>query len=340
MEAHIQRANIARAADVIASIARKHTVVVTHGNGPQVGLLALQSEAYGAVGAYPLDILGAESEGMIGYLIELELENRLPKRQVVTLLTQIEVSLNDPAFKHPSKPIGPAFSEQDAKQLAQKRGWSVAADGGRWRRVVPSPEPIRIRELAAIRLLVASGAVVVCAGGGGIPVTTSPAGVVKGVEAVIDKDLAAALLAHQLGADVLLMLTDTDAVYLNWGGAHPLPVHEIIPEELRKHNFAAGSMKPKVEAACRFVEAGGKVAGIGRLEDAASILEGLRGTVVRPKGVTLDFTSHETEAAPPPAKEAPSPLKAPPPPWVPFELPENAPPPKLDLNLKPRPPVK
>ena len=338
LEANLQRANVARAAEVVASIARKHSVVVTHGNGPQVGLLALQSEAYGAVGTYPLDILGAESEGMIGYLIELELENRLPKQQVVTLLTQIEVSMKDPAFKNPSKPIGPVYNEQDAKRLAQEHGWAVALDGRHWRRVVPSPEPVRIRELAAIRLLVASGAVVVCAGGGGIPVTTSPAGIVKGVEAVIDKDLAAALLAHQLGADVLLMLTDVDAVYLNWGSTHPIPVHGIIPEELRKHEFAPGSMRPKVEAACRFVEAGGKVAGIGRLEDAASILEGLRGTIVRPRGVTLDFTNQETKAAPPRVKEAPTSQKVPPPPWVPFELPDNAPYPKP--SLKPSAPVK
>lgn len=335
-EAKVQRLNIARAAEVVAVLASKHTIVVTHGNGPQVGLLALQSEAYGAVSPYPLDILGAESEGMIGYLLELELENRLPKRQIVTLLTQIEVSLKDPAFKNPSKPIGPSYSEQDAKRLATERKWSVASDGQHWRRVVPSPEPIRIRELATIRLLVAAGAVVVCAGGGGIPVVTSPSGIVSGVEAVIDKDLAAALLAHQIGADALLLLTDMDAVYLNWGGARPVPIHEILPEELRKHNFAAGSMKPKVEAACRFVEAGGKIAGIGRLEDAASILEGLRGTVVRPPGVTLDFTSRDTEAGKPPPKEPPQ--KPGVSPWVPFELPENAPFPKP--NLMPPAPLK
>lgn len=339
LEAQVQRANIAHAAEAIVPLARKHTVVVTHGNGPQVGLLALQSESYGAVRPYPLDILGAESEGMIGYLIELELENRLPKRQVVTLLTQIEVSLNDPAFKHPSKAIGPAYSEQDAKRLAHERGWSVAPDGRIWRRVVPSPEPIRIRELATIRLLMAAGAVVVCAGGGGIPVVTSPAGIVSGVEAVIEKDLTAALLAHQLGADALLLLTDVDGVYFNWGSMQPLPVHEILPEELRKHDFAAGSMKPKVEAACRFVEAGGKIAGIGRLEDAVSILEGLRGTIVRPAGVTLDFTSDETAGALHPEKAAALPQqKVEAPPWVPFDLPENAPYPKP--TLMPRTPGK
>lgn len=344
LEADVQRANVAHAAEVVASLARKHTVVVTHGNSPQVALLALQSEAYGAVHPYPLDILGAQSEGMIGYLIELELESRLPKQQVVTLLTQIEVNPNDPAFRNPSKPIGPSYSEQDAKRLARERGWSVAPDGKKWRRVVPSPEPIRIRELAAIRLLVAAGAVVVCAGGGGIPVVASPAGVVSGVEAVIDKDLAAALLAHQLGADALLLLTDVDAVYLNWGSPQPLALHDALPEDLRQHAFAADSMKPKVEAACRFVEAGGKLAGIGRLEDAASILEGLRGTIVRPGGVTLDFTRHAPAPAPPqkevppPQKEIPRPQKAEAPAWVPFELPENAPLPKP--HLTPREPEK
>lgn len=339
-EAQIQRSNVARAAEAVAAIARKHTVVVTHGNGPQVGLLALQSETCGVVRPYPLDIIGAESEGMIGYMIELELESRLPKSQVVTLLTQIEVNPNDPAFKAPSKPIGPFYTEADAKRVAKERGWTMAPDGTKWRRVVPSPEPIRVRELAAIRLLMTAGALVVCAGGGGIPVVTSPTGVVTGVEAVIDKDLAAALLAHQLGADALLLLTDVDAVYLNWRGAQPAPIHEIIPEELRKHAFAPGSMKPKVEAACRFVEAGGRLAAIGRLDDATTILEGLRGTIVRPRGVTLDFTSHEPEAARPPGKEAPPQPKetAQAPTWVPFDLPENAPPPKP--TLMPHRPVK
>lgn len=377
LEADVQRANIARAAEFIAGIARNHTVVVTHGNGPQVGLLALQSEAYREVHPYPLDILSAQSEGMIGYLIEIELESRLPKRQIVTLLTQIEVSQNDPAFKNPSKPIGPAFSEQDARRLAQERGWTVAADGPKWRRVVASPEPRRIKELAAIRLLMSAGAIVVCAGGGGIPVVTLPSGAVHGVEAVIDKDLAAALLAHQLGADALLLLTDVEAVFAGWGTPHRMPLHETMPEQLRKLAFMPGSMKPKVEAACRFVEAGGKMAGIGQLEHAAEILEGLRGTIVRPTGVSLDFVPHNERAAPsarsapqPPSKTMPrpgprSPVQSPPkaaahagppsrpqpPPaaspstttkpareWVPFELPENAPMP--EPNLTPHTPVK
>lgn len=289
LEAEAQRQNVARAAAAVASIARTHKVVVTHGNGPQVGLLALQAESYSQVSPYPLDVLGAETEGMIGYLIEQQLRSILPKHQIVTLLTQIEVNVNDPAFKHPVKPIGPSFDSEEAQRLAKERGWTVAPDGPRWRRVVPSPEPLRILELNAIRLLVAAGALVVCAGGGGIPVAISASGAVRGVEAVIDKDIAAALLAHQLGADALLLLTDVDAVYLRWGTDKQYAIRETTPEELRRHAFAPGSMKPKVEAVCRFVEAGGGFAGIGQLEDAAAILLGQHGTIVRRPEMTLDF---------------------------------------------------
>ncbi len=277
LEAEVQRRNVARAATSIASIAHTHKVVVTHGNGPQVGLLALQAASYSQVSPYPLDMLGAETEGMIGYMIERELRSLLPQHQIVTLLTQIEVNMNDPAFKHPTKPIGPLFDRAQAQRLEKERGWTMAADGPGWRRVVSSPEPIRILELNTIRLLVAAGALVVCAGGGGIPVTVTAAGAVHGVEAVIDKDLAAALLAHQLGADVLLLLTDVDAVYLGWGTDKQRALREVSPEELRKHAFAPGSMKPKVDAVCRFVESGGGFAGIGRLEDAVSILLGHAG---------------------------------------------------------------
>jgi len=291
LEADLQRANVARAAAAIAAIARKHSVVVTHGNGPQVGLLALQSESYREVRPYPLDILSAQSEGMIGYLVELELESQLPKRQIVTLLTQIEVDPADPAFRNPSKAIGPAFSEQEARRLEKERGWKLAPDGPKWRRVVPSPEPIRIRELAAIRLLMSAGAIVVCAGGGGIPVVASPSGEFHGAEAVIDKDLAAALLAHQLGADALLLLTDVETVCLDWGTPRQRAIRDTTPAELRQYRFASGSMKPKIDAACRFVDSGGKLAGIGRLDDAVALLEGVRGTVVRPPSVSLDFSA-------------------------------------------------
>ena len=326
LEADVQRANVARAAEAVAVIARSHAVVVTHGNGPQVGLLALQSEAYREVRPYPLDILGAQSEGMIGYLIETELESRLPKRQIVTLLTQIEVAENDPAFRNPSKPIGPAFSEADAKRLAKERGWTVAPDGPKWLRVVPSPEPRRIKELAAIRLLMSAGAIVVCAGGGGIPVVTSPSGAVHGVEAVIYKDLAAALLAHQLGADALLLLTDVEAAFAGWGTPHQKPIHETMPEQLKKLTFAAGSMKPKIDAAWRFVGGGGEVAGIGRPGDGSAILEGVCGTIVRPTGVSLDFTPEQASAGPrAPATAAQSAPKPQAPGLVPFDLPPTAP---------------
>ena len=289
MEAEVQRRNVAAAAEAVARIARRHKVVITHGNGPQVGLLALQAESYAPVRPYPLDVLGAQTEGMIGYLIEQELMRCLPGRAVATLLTQVVVNPGDTAFKHPSKPIGPTYGDDEARQLEASRGWTMARDGRKWRRVVPSPEPLRIIELAAIRMLVDSGAVVVCAGGGGIPVVVGRDGAVRGIEAVIDKDLSAALLSHQLGADALLLLTDVDGVYLDWGAKPSGHVHESAPELLRRRTFAPGSMGPKVEAACRFVESGGRMAGIGRLEDAEHILEGVRGTIVRPAGMNLDF---------------------------------------------------
>ena len=282
LEAEIQRRNIGNAAAAIAAVASVHTVVVTHGNGPQVGLLALQAEAYPRLRPYPLDILGAETEGMIGYLLEQELRNHLPGRQVVTLLTQVEVAADDPAFTHPSKPIGLTYPRTEAERLAAERGWSIAPDGDAWRRVVPSPEPRRILELATIRLLVQAGALVVCAGGGGIPVVVTPAGSIHGVEAVIDKDLAAALLARELEAEALLLLTDVEAVYLDWGLPSAQPLRIVTPSQLRRYTFAPGSMGPKVEAACRFVEATGSCAGIGRLEAAAAILDGQEGTIIRP----------------------------------------------------------
>jgi carbamate kinase len=269
------------AAAAIATVAQAHTVIVTHGNGPQVGLLALQAEAYRAVAPYPLDVLGAETEGMIGYLMEQALRNHLPERQVVTLLTQVEVDSQDPAFAHPTKPIGPLYTQAEAERLAAERGWAIAPDGPSYRRVVPSPEPRRILELPTIRLLVEAGALVICAGGGGIPVVVTPSGGIHGVEAVIDKDLAAALLATALNADALLLLTDVNAVYTAWGTAAAQPLGAATPSQLRSQAFAAGSMGPKVEAACRFVEATGKVAAIGQLQDGLAILSGDAGTRIQ-----------------------------------------------------------
>lgn len=281
MTSENQRQNIKIAAQAIATLTNDHQVIVVHGNGPQVGLLALQAEAYRQVQPYPLDVLNAETEGMIGYLIEQELRNQLPDRQIVTLLTQVEVEANDPAFTHPTKPIGPTYTQTEAERLSAGRGWTIAPDGNAYRRVVPSPEPRRIIELPTIELLVQTGAIVICAGGGGIPVVVTRKGSIHGVEAVIDKDLAAALLATDLQADALLLLTDVDAVYANWGSANAHPLHQVTPSELRQYAFAAGSMAPKVEAVCRFVETTQGRAGIGRLEDAAAILKGEAGTIVQ-----------------------------------------------------------
>jgi carbamate kinase len=280
-DAVTQRANVAVAVEALAELAAEHDVVVTHGNGPQVGLLALQSESYRQVDPYPLDVLGAESEGMIGYLIDQELVNALGSRPVATLLTQVIVDPADPAFEQPSKFIGPLYSSDAARQLTWHRRWSMARDGQEWRRVVPSPEPRGIVELPTIRMLVEAGVMVVCVGGGGIPVVVDLDGRLRGVEAVVDKDLAAALLAEGLGADALLMLTDVDAVEAAWGTAHARRLGDITARALREMEFAAGSMGPKVEAACRFAERTGGLAAIGSLRDAAAILAGDRGTRIR-----------------------------------------------------------
>lgn len=281
LEAEVQRGHVRDAAEVLAGIARGHTLVVTHGNGPQVGLLALQAEAYRAVRAMPLDVLGAESEGMIGYLLEQELRGRLPGREIATLLTQVEIDPNDPAFQAPTKPIGPVYTEEEAKRLAVERGWTVAPDGSRFRRVVPSPEPKRILEIGAIRTLVDAGVIVVCSGGGGIPVYVER-GFVFGAEAVIDKDRSAALLAELLSADMLVMLTDVESVIEGYRTPSARPLRETTPSQLRALSLDKGSMGPKVEAACRFVEATGKTAAIGALERAGAILRGESGTLVRP----------------------------------------------------------
>jgi carbamate kinase len=271
-----QLPNIATAVAAIADLARDHQVVVTHGNGPQVGLLALQSEALRDVTPYPLDVLGAESEGMIGYLLEQQLINALEGRPVATLLTQVTVGPDDPAFANPTKPIGPIYDQPTAQRLAAERGWSIAPDGEHYRRVVPSPEPRSIIELAALQLLVGSGVLVVC--GGGIPVVLDQHQRLHGIEAVIDKDLSAALLATQLDADALLMLTDVPNVEAGWRTPHAQPLTDVTTDELRTLKFAAGSMAPKIEAACRFADATGGIAAIGALTDAPALLRGDRGT--------------------------------------------------------------
>jgi carbamate kinase len=274
-----QRRNIKMAVAALAPLAYGHELVVTHGNGPQVGLLALQSAASAPDEGYPLDILDAETEGMIGYLIEQELINLLPPdRLCATLLTQIEVDPDDPALQAPSKPIGPVYDKTAAERLAQARGWCIAQDGAHFRRVVPSPLPRKILEIDVIRLLLDRGVVVICAGGGGIPVVRDERGRLQGIEAVIDKDRASALLARELGADVLMMLTDVDAVYRDWGTPEARPLRAIPPGTARQMTFAPGSMAPKIAAACEFAETAGGTAFIGQLKDAAAMLAGTAGT--------------------------------------------------------------
>jgi carbamate kinase len=277
-----QRHNVKRAAAAIGRVIEAgHQVIVTHGNGPQVGLMALQDEAYDKALASPLDVLGAETVGMIGYLIEQELGNVLAdEAEFAVILTQIEVDPADPAFLKPTKPIGPVYSKREAETLSASKGWIVVEDGSHFRRAVASPRPKRILEANVIRLLVEHHVTVICAGGGGVPVICGADGNYSGVEAIIDKDHASRLLANDLQADALLMLTDIDGVYLGWGTAQRKRLQQVSPAELKDHVFSEGSMRPKVEAAAEFVSSGGGFAGIGRLEDALEILNHLAGTII------------------------------------------------------------
>jgi carbamate kinase len=284
-DAAAQRANAVRAVEALAPLAAEHEIVITHGNGPQVGMLALESAADPALTEpYPFDVLGAQTQGMIGYWLMQALQNALPGRQVAAILDQTLVSAADPAFADPAKFVGPVYDEQTAQRYASERGWVVAPDGPHWRRVVPSPRPQRIVETRIIRSLLFGGTVVVCAGGGGIPVVRDEDGRLRGVEAVVDKDLATAVLAESLEADALLLLTDVPAVIRGFGGPDPEPISRATPATLRRERFAAGSMGPKVDAVCRFVELTGDLAAIGALADAAAILAGKAGTVVTPAG--------------------------------------------------------
>lgn len=280
LEAEIQRKNIDLAAKTIAQLTSSWRVVLVHGNGPQVGLLALQNSAYQKVTPYPLDILGAESQGMIGYMLQQSLKNQLPNREVSVLLTQVEVDANDPAFENPTKYIGPVYDKAQADMLVAEKGWTVKADGQYFRRVVPSPQPKQIVESDAITALIQRDHLVICNGGGGVPVVEKADGY-HGIEAVIDKDLSAALLARQIEADALLILTDTDAVYLDWGTPTQRPISHITPQELDAMKFDAGSMGPKVAACSKFVAQCHGIAGIGALEDGLAILAGEKGTLIR-----------------------------------------------------------
>ena len=282
MTAENQRANIRIAAERIAAVVPGNEIVVAHGNGPQVGLLALQAAAYTEVAPYPLDVLGAQTDAMIGYVIEQELGNLLPEhQQLATMLTMIEVDRHDPAFANPTKPIGPVYDRDTAEQLAAASGWSIAADGDKFRRVVASPKPKRIFEIRPIRTLVESGVVVICAGGGGIPTMYDENNDLQGVEAVIDKDLASALLADELGADLLVIATDVDGVYLNWGQPDQQRLGAVTADDLDGLELPAGSMGPKVAAATGFARRTGNEAVIGSLTDIADIVRGSAGTRVR-----------------------------------------------------------
>jgi carbamate kinase len=295
LTAENQQANARVACRALAPLALEHELVVSHGNGPQVGLLALQGSAYTEVEAYPLDLLGAQTEGMIGYLIQQELGNELPfDKHIASLLTQIEVDGSDPAFANPTKPIGPIYTQDDATKLANEKGWEFKPDGDSYRRVVPSPLPKRIFGLESLEALLASGCVVTCAGGGGIPVMYTddpvPAGRrLVGVEAVIDKDLASALLAADLKADALLIVTDVDAVYSGWGTDDQRAIRRATPAALMASEFAAGSMGPKVKAACRFVEQTGGIAAIGSISDTQALLRGEAGTTVTDDAAGLEL---------------------------------------------------
>jgi carbamate kinase len=289
MTTEVQRHNIRTAAEAIAPLAAEHSVVVVHGNGPQVGLLALQADAYQGAEPYPLDVLDAGTQGMIGYLIQQELRSVMPRdSQVATLLTMIAVDPADPAFANPTKFVGPVYTQEAADALAADKGWTFRPDGDAWRRVVPSPRPQRILEIQPITWLLQQGAVVICAGGGGIP-TTYPAsgpGEVVGVEAVIDKDFASELLAEDVGADLFIMATDVDGVYVGWGTPEQKRLDEVTPGELAGHNFPAGSMGPKVEAAVRFARSTGNRAAIGALDDITGIVAGKAGTNVVTRAAT------------------------------------------------------
>ena len=277
MHYEVQQANVRMACLQIAKVLPGNELIITHGNGPQVGLIALQQNAYPDVPMYPLDAIGAESVGMIGYMIARGLTNVVPRSITVTnVLTQTEIDPNDLAFKHPTKPIGPIYTKEEAERLRQTNGWTMASDNDKFRRVVASPEPQRILGLSALKTLIENRHLVVCCGGGGVPVYFDQEGQLIGAEAVIDKDLASSLLAISVNADLFVIATDVDGVYTDW------LIRQIDASSLRKLTFARGSMAPKVEAACRFVEKTGKTAIIGALDQIEKIVDGKSGTLVHP----------------------------------------------------------
>jgi carbamate kinase len=287
-----QRANVAVACEQLAPVATEHELVISHGNGPQIGLLALEEATYTALADYPLDVLGAETQGMIGYLVEQEIGNRLPpEKPIATLLTMIEVDPTDPAFGDPSKPIGPVYTAEEAEALAAEQGWTFRPDGDAMRRVVPSPRPRRIFEIRQIRWLLDHGCVVICAGGGGIPTAYEDGNRLRGVEAVIDKDHASGLLAREVDADTFTMATDTPSVFIGYGTPEQKAVARAHPDALGEHldEFPAGSMRPKVEAACEFARATGRPAAIGTLAEIEGLVAGTAGTQITTEAAGLEL---------------------------------------------------
>ena len=295
-----QRAALAAASEPLARLAVDHELVVSHGNGPQVGLLALQAASYDHVSEYPFDVLGAQTGGMIGYLLESELSNHLGDgTPVAVLITRTLVDPRDPAFANPTKFVGPTYPREQADRVAQEHGWLIKPDGDVFRRVVPSPAPLRILELDPIRWILGHGGVVVCSGGGGVPTARASNGKYAGVEAVVDKDLASAVLARDLHADTLIIATDVDGVYLGWGTPLSRRLRHAHPDDLELRDFAAGSMGPKVAAAVQFARETGGRAVIGSLDDLDGLLSGTSGTTVSTSqtGLQVDETSAVTTGA-------------------------------------------
>ena len=290
LSAENQRQNVKLACEQIAKIYPNNELVITHGNGPQVGLLALQGMAYKEVSAYPLDVLGAESVGMIGYMIQQELGNLVPfEVPFATLLSQVEVDPHDPAFQNPTKPIGPVYTKEEAEKLAIEKGWSIAQDGDKYRRVVPSPLPKRIFEIRPVKWLLEKGSIVICAGGGGIPTYYDEQGNLQGVEAVIDKDLCSALLAENLDADLFIIATDVSAAFIDWGKPNQKAIASVHPDVIGQMAFANGSMGPKVQAAVNFVKQTNKDAVIGSLSDIVDIIKGKAGTKITTKVSDIEY---------------------------------------------------
>jgi carbamate kinase len=284
-DADIQEDNVRRAVEALTPLATEHELVVTHGNGPQVGVLALQSASDpNLTTPYPFDVLGAQTQGMIGYWLLQAMQNRVPDRQIAAVINQTLVAATDPAFDEPTKFVGEVYDKAEAERLAAARGWTIRQDGDGWRRVVGSPQPLRVVETPLIRMLLESGAVVVCAGGGGVPVVRNEDGDLEGVEAVVDKDLTSAVLAEALDADALLVLTDVPAVMRDFGTPQQAPIARETPTGLRSLEFPNGSMGPKVEAVCRFVELTGGIGAIGALDHVSEIINGAAGTIVTPSG--------------------------------------------------------